>query len=373
MKKRPMFVLLLLVVLALAVAACGVQPTPTPTPKPTVLSTSVPLPTLAPTPVPSTPTAAPTAIPTQTPTPMPPTATPTRTRVPATPTRAATATPTKAAAPKGSLAYHSNPDGVDRVSVLNLETDVTTPLVNIGPSMDFALGTNAHVGEWSPDNSQFAYIFAGASGAANVLQVLDLKSGATRSLYSEAALSSPTWSPDGKRIAFVRMNNAAKFWAVDVINADGTGRMDIQVNSQGEQYRGGVSWSKQNALAFAMNTTGASDVYTTYTDGGGLKNLTNNPADDSTPVWSPDGKLIAFTSTRDGRPQIYVANADGSGLRRVSQSQTADFSPAWSPDGNWLAFASTRGGSTDIYLMDLRGGNVKRLTTTGADHPMWSR
>jgi Tol biopolymer transport system component len=119
-----------------------------------------------------------------------------------------------------------------------------------------------------------------------------------------------------------------------------------------------------------------------FADGNGRANITNNPADNSAPAWSPDGKQIAFTSTRDGRPQIYVmpapgssldANTAGSAPRRVSQVGAADFSPTWSPDGNWIAFASYRDGSTDIYIMDLSGGNVTRLTKTGADHPLWSR
>jgi len=304
---------------------------------------------------------------------------PTKASAPATPKPVATATPTKPPLPKGSLAYHWNDSGVDRMSVLNLETGIVTPYLVVGPVIDVTQNTNAHIGEWSPDGSKFAYIFAGALNASNILKVLD-SAGNSVSLYSSDAgggLSSPTWSPDGKRIAFARMGPNQQWWTITIINADGTQCGDkfecVNRQVQGEQYRGGVSWSKQGLLAAGFNTTGANEVYTIYADGSGARNLTNHPADDSTPVWSPDGKLIAFASNRDGRSQIYVMNADGGGLRRVSQSAFADFSPTWSPDGKWLAFASTREGQTDIYMMDLSGGNVTRLTKTGGDHPIWSR
>jgi Tol biopolymer transport system component len=300
----------------------------------------------------------------------------------ATPTVTATVavTATRPPAPKGSIAYHLNDNGIDRVRVINLDNNSTTPLVDIGPVMDLTYRTNAAYGAWSPDNSMFAYISTVSPGGSNILRVIDFKSGATRSLYSSDAgggLSSPTWSPDGKKIAFIRLAGNQRVWAIDVVNADGTKcsekfECEITTNTQGEQFRGGLAWSSQGIYVLAINSTGPSNVYTMFMDGGGRTNLTNHPADDSTPIWSPDGKLIAFTSNRDGKPQIYVMNADGSNLRKVSQGDFPDFSPTWSPDGNWIAFASVRNNSTDIYMMDVNGGNVTRLTTTGGDRPVWS-
>jgi Tol biopolymer transport system component len=277
----------------------------------------------------------------------------------------------------GSIAYHWTDLGINRSSIYNFLPNTITPLVVIGYSMDLELGTNAHLGEWSPDNLKFAYVYTRLLGWPQILRVDDFKAGTLTTLYtseSGGGLSSPTWSPDGKRLAFIRMLKKGEGWAIETVNADGTGLTEIRSSPNGEQYRGGVSWSKDNMLAFAQNLNGPSNILKMNPDGSGVVNLSTNPtADDSAPVWSPDGRLIAFTSNRDGLSQIYVMNADGSGLRRVSLGDAADLSPSWSPDANWIAFTSTRNNSVDVYIMDLHGDNVSRLTTTGGDYPMWSR
>lgn len=370
---------LALTALVLLVLGCSAPPTPTRVPTPTI---TLPPPPPTATRIPPTPTLPPTLTPLP-PTPTVPAVTPTRTRAPivATPKPLATPTAVRPPNPPGSIAYHVNDGGVHRMAVVDVNTLQVRPFVTVGPVMDLVLnehGTNAHLGEWSTASSAFAYIFAGSPGASNILRIRE--GDKEVSLYSSdtgGGLSSPTWSSDGKRIAFIKMGADKQSWAFIVINTDGTKCGDkfecVVKFGQGEQFRGGLSWGKENLLTISFNTTEAPDVYTIYANGEGARNLTKNPADDIAPVFSPDGKSIAFASNRDGgKWRIYVMNADGSNVRALTPGPM-DLTPTWSPDGNWIAFASTRGGQFDIWMVDKNGGNLTQITKTGGTHPTWTR
>src|SRR6185503_7112081 len=95
-------------------------------------------------------------------------------------------------------------------------------------------------------------------------------------------------------------------------------------------------------IAFDSNRTGNDEIFVMNADGSNQINLSNNPAHDNNPSWSPDGKKIAFVSNRDGNDEIYVMNADGSNQTRLTNNGSADRTPSWSPDGTKIAFNSTR-------------------------------
>jgi Tol biopolymer transport system component len=117
------------------------------------------------------------------------------------------------------------------------------------------------------------------------------------------------------------------------------------------------------------------DIWSMGAEGSDRERLTDHPAEDFDPTWSPDGTRIAFRSHRDGNEEVYVMSADGSGERNLSRSPTSDYSPAWSPDGATIAFASDRDGDpNEIYVMDADGTHQTRLTDNpGIDeYPTWS-
>jgi hypothetical protein len=115
-------------------------------------------------------------------------------------------------------------------------------------------------------------------------------------------------------------------------------------------------------IAFVSNRDGNSEIYSMNANGSAQTRLTNDPANDSHPAWSPDGARIAFTTDRDGNNEIYVMNADGSSPTRITFTPASDSQPTWSPDGQRIAFQSTRDGSFDIFIMSVSGANVIQLT-----------
>lgn len=169
-------------------------------------------------------------------------------------------------------------------------------------------------------------------------------------------------------IAFTRVRGNADIW---VMRADGSNPVNL---TNGEASDWHPSWSPDGReIAFSRG----SEIYVIGDDHPNPVNLTNHEADDSDPVWSPDGSRIAFATDRDGNREIYVMNSDGSNPINLTNHEAMDIEPAWSPDGNRIAFTTWRDGEAeaDIYLTDADGSNTTNITNDIAMHasePDWS-
>ena len=135
---------------------------------------------------------------------------------------------------------------------------------------------------------------------------------------SKEPLISPSWSPDGTKLAY-------------------------------------VSFEKKKPVIFVQSLVSGQRIV-----------LANFKGNNSAPAWSPDGSKLAIVLTYSANSQIYVINADGTGLQQVSFSNGIDTEPEWSPDGSSIYFTSNRGGGPQIYRMPASGGEAKRVTFEGS-------
>ena len=92
-------------------------------------------------------------------------------------------------------------------------------------------------------------------------------------------------------------------------------------------------------VVFTSKRDGNSEIYSMNTDGSEQVNLTQHPAEDYNPTWSPNGKQILFSSDRDGIFDLYLMDADGTNVRKVFESSKYRWEPAWAPDGKRIAYA----------------------------------
>jgi Tol biopolymer transport system component len=183
----------------------------------------------------------------------------------------------------------------------------------------------------------------------------------------------PAWSPNGTRIAFIKVGDLASP-GIYVMNADGSDPRQILEDATGPT---SPSWSSdgptivfETGLGHERTGSGDRDIYAVDVSTGDTTRLTTDPARDEYPALSPDGSAIAFTRQNDGDADLFVMNADGSGLTRLTSGPGIDLRPTWSPDGASIAFE--RDG--DVYVMNADGSGVAALTEGSPEDrdPTWA-
>ncbi len=277
---------------------------------------------------------------------------------------------------------------------------------------------------WSPDGKHLAFPDGKSAKSPSSIYTLSLDNLQATKLTAPPELSdgdsSPAFSNDGSKLAFVRGSEGA-VRDIFVANADGTNAKQLTFD---RRYVSGIAWTadgsalvfssdrggkyslwrialngkeperlpvggedafspaiskKGDRLAYAQRSAKWSILRVDLTDHAGKNGVTrvlSSTQQDSFAKVSPDSSRLAFQSVRSGTQEIWLSGIDGSGLVKLTSFEgPLTGSPAWSPDGRQLAFDSRPKGHSQIYVTSVEGG-VPRPVTEGNSNdivPSWSR
>ena len=182
-------------------------------------------------------------------------------------------------------------------------------------------------------------------------------------LESKEPIMSPSWSKDGRKLAYVSFEGRrSSIYVQDVYS----GRRELV--SSFPSINGSPSWSPNgNKLALTLSKDGNPEIYVLDLTTRQTTRLTNSAAIDTEANWLPDGSGVVFTSDRGGRPQTYQVGVGGGAPKRLTFDGGYNARPSVSPDGQFLATVQSCGGGFCIAVLDLKTGASRTLSKGSQD------
>lgn len=182
---------------------------------------------------------------------------------------------------------------------------------------------------------------------------------------SEGTSMSVAASPDGQRLV---IDLQGALYLVPVSGGAATRITDVYHDARQP------TWSPNGrSIAFQGFRDGGYDIWHVNADGSDVRQLTWGPYDDREPAYSPDGNLVAFASDRGGNYDIWLLDVRTGALRQLTTDAGDEFMPTFSPQGDQVAYVATRGNARGVYAMSLATGVEQPIAGASGriDAPSW--
>ncbi|OUR68268.1 Tol-Pal system beta propeller repeat protein TolB [Bermanella sp. 47_1433_sub80_T6] len=196
--------------------------------------------------------------------------------------------------------------------------------------------------------------------SANTNQLRDIGHRISDAIYEQLTGIRGAFST---KIAYVTTNRTRTQFNLAIADSDGA-REKVVMSSKYSIFS--PSWSPDGKrLAYVLLEDSGSKVYVQDIATGKKQLVSNHKGINSAPAFSPDGNKLALVLSKDGNPEIYVVDLNTRHWLRVTNHYAIDTEPNWMPDGDHLLFTSGRSGNPQIYRVSLVSGFIERITFDG--------
>lgn len=263
-------------------------------------------------------------------------------------------------------------------ALFNVNTEQQVMTGNVGGGTDQLRDMAHHIADQSFEkltgvkgafSTRMLYVTAERMGTNNTRYTLQRSdydgARAVTLLQSREPILSPSFAPDGRRIAYVSFEQRRPRIFVQHID---TGRREQITNFEG--LNGAPAWSPDGSrLAFVLSKDGNPEIYVMDMGSRQTRRVTNHYAIDTEPFWGKDGQTLYFTSDRAGKPQIYKTNINSGAVERVTFVGNYNANPKLSADEKTLVMIHRQDGFTvfKVAAQDLETNRLRILSDTSLD------